>query len=162
MTTLRSDGLSELTGLGIDALVMAGTSGTLMARLCQRVPDALCKVRRFVAQANTGAADIRRWARGAGWQLVDELVVEEAGRFFTLCVFAPRAAGDPDPYAVSGWSEEHLFRVGPRLLVGSSLPTRRWYEAQVARLHALVQRGAPDRAAELAMWTAALEAAGHA
>lgn len=157
---LRSDGLQELAGLGIDALVMAGMSGTLMARLCERVPSALCNVRRFVAQANTGAADIRRWARGAGWHLVDELVVEEAGRFFTVCVFAPRSESDPDPYAIPGWSEEHLLRVGPRLLSGSSPASRRWYQAQVARLDTLVQRGAPDRAGELAMWTAALEASG--
>ena len=162
VTTLRSDGLRELVGLGADALVMAGMSGTLMAQLCENTPDALYTVRRFVAQANTGMADIRGWGYATGWQLVDERIVEEGGRFFTVCVFEPGVSPDRDPYAVPGWSAEQLLRVGPLLLTRASHPTRRWYEAQVARLRTLVKGGASNRAAELAMWSAALAMQGAA
>jgi tRNA A22 N-methylase len=119
-------------------------SGTLMARICGASP--LRSVRQIVAQANTGARALRAWACENAWHLQDERVVEEGGRFFTLCVFG---RDDANAYAVAGWSQADLLTVGPVLLARRDPVAYRYYRMQHARMRAL------PRAAELAMWAAA-------
>lgn len=153
VTLVRSDGFQRLPGLGIDAVVMAGMSGTTMARVCREGTAVLERVSQLVGQPNSGAAALRAWALESGWALHDERMVEVGGRFFVTCAFDRRA--DPErPYRRAGWSTAALLRVGPLLLARDDAVARRWYALQRDRLERLASTR-NEHAAELAVWRAA-------
>lgn len=153
VTLVQGDGLRALGDAPVDAVVLAGMSGTLMARLCDEAPAVLARVRQVVAQPNTGADDLRAWARAHGLWLTCEHMVESRARSFVVCTFAPGAGADP-AYTLPGFDAEALVRLGPLLLARRDPVALRWYRAQVARLERLPRTPALD--AELATWRAAI------
>lgn len=152
VTLVLGDGLRALGDAPVDAVVLAGMSGTLMARLCQEAPAVLARARQLITQPNTGAEDLRAWARAHGWWLMRERMLESRARFFVVCAFAPRAGADP-AYEVPGFAPEALIHLGPLLLTGRDPVALRWYQAQVRRIERLPRT--PALEAELAMWRAA-------
>lgn len=148
VSILRGDGLHALPR--VDCVVLAGMSGTLMARICGAGAAALAGAQRIVAQPNTCIQELREWAIEHAWHLQDERVVEDAGRFFTVCVLG---RVDTHAYAVPGWSRADLLRVGPLLLARRDPTALRHYRMHHARIGGLPT--SPQLAAELAMWAAA-------
>lgn len=159
VSIVQGDGLLPLEGRAVDAVVMAGVSGQLMVRLCSTAPQVLASVEQLVLQPNSDAPVVRAWARGHGWHLRDERMVEAGGRFFIVCAFR-RGAG-PDPaYAVAGWTDAALAWIGPLLLARKDPVARRWCTEQRDRLRGLVREDVPALAAELATWQAACDVMG--
>jgi len=152
----QGDGLSGLQRRGVDAVVIAGMSGASMLRILDMAPDVLAGVGRLVLQPNQNVPEVRSWALRNGWHLRDEHVLEEGGRFFVACGFAPGAGHDP-AYAVPGWTEPALCRVGPRLLARRDPVALRWLERQRARVTHWAQRNACLQP-ELEVWDAACRA----
>ena len=153
VTIVQGDGLVPLAGRGVDAVVMAGVSASLMVRLCAAAPEVLADVGQLVVQPNSDAPALRAWARAHGWHLRDERMVEVGGRFFVVCALVPGVGDDP-AYTLPGWPATALTTIGPRLIARRDPVARRWCAAQVARLAGLVG-GARRLAPELAMWHAA-------
>ena len=153
VTIVQGDGLVPLAGRGIDAVVLAGVSASLMVRLCAAAPEVLADVGQLVVQPNSDAPALRAWARAHGWHLRDERMVEVGGRFFVVCALVPGVGDDP-AYTLPGWPAIALTTIGPRLIARRDPVARRWCAAQVARLAGLVG-GARRLAPELAMWHAA-------
>ncbi len=156
VTTARADGLSALAGRGVDAIVLAGMGGELMARLCRETPEVVQSVEQLVLQPNSFAHAVRAWARGAGWHLRDERMLETGGRFFVVCAYAKGAGLDP-AYATDGWTEAALDLVGPLLLARKDAVLRRSSLVQRDRLRDLLLDGAPPPVPELAVWQAACD-----
>ncbi|MCX5746296.1 MAG: class I SAM-dependent methyltransferase [Proteobacteria bacterium] len=154
VTIVQGDGLIALRGRAVEAVTMAGISGQLMVRLLEAAPDVLAGLTQLVLQPNSEPAVVRAWARGHGWHLRDERMVEGDGRFFVVCAFVPGVGEDP-AYAVAGWTDAALARIGPWLLARRDPIAARWCRAQHDRVRALVVDGAPGLAAELATWQAA-------
>ncbi|MFO0575750.1 MAG: class I SAM-dependent methyltransferase [Polyangia bacterium] len=151
VTLVLGDGLSALGDAPVDAVVLAGMSGTLMARLCEAGRPVLARVQQLVAQPNTGAADLRSWARASGWWLTSERMLEQRGRFFVVCTFSPGAGPDP-AYTMPGFDAAALTRIGPLLLSRRDSVALRWYRAQRERLEQLPSTR--ERDADLAIWRA--------
>jgi tRNA (adenine22-N1)-methyltransferase len=156
VTIAQGDGLAELAGRGIDTIVLAGMSGELAVRLCSATPDVLRSTEQLVLQPNRGVHVVRSWARGAGWHLRDERLVASGGQFFAVCAFVQGVGPDP-AYAMTGWTEEALDRVGPVLLARKDPVALRWCVAQRDRVRDLVRDGAPTLGRELAAWQAACD-----
>lgn len=156
VTIAQGDGLAGLVGRGVDAVVLAGMSGELQVRLCRETPAVLATAAQLVLQPNSDAHTVRTWARGAGWHLRDERMAEVGGRCFVVCAFAKGAGPDP-AYAMAGWTEAALDRVGPLLLARKDAVARRWCLAQRDRLRDLIRDGAPALHSELAAWQAACD-----
>ncbi len=156
VTTLRGNGLSDLVGRGIDAIVLSGMSGELIARLCGATPAVLQSVEQLVLQPNTFAHAVRAWARGAGWHLRDERMVETGGRFFVVCAFSKGVGPDP-AYVIEGWTEAALDVIGPLFLARRAPLVLRRCVAQRDRLRELIRDGAPTLVPELALWQAACD-----
>lgn len=152
VTLLHGDGLRALGDAPVDAVVLAGMSGALMARLCAEAPTVLARVRQLVTQPNIGADVLRAWARANGLWLMDERMLEHRGRYFVLCAFAPRSGDDP-AYPQPGIDAEALTHLGPLLLRRRDPVALRWYRFQRERLERLP--ATPVRDAELAIWRAA-------
>lgn len=160
VTLVLGDGLRALGDAPVDAVVLAGMSGTLMARLCQEAPAVLARARQLIAQPNTGVEDLRAWARANGWWLTRERMIDSRGaaaprardrrsRFFVVCSFAPRAGADP-AYEVPGFAAAALVHLGPLLITQRDPVALRWYQAQVRRIERLPRT--PALEAELAVW----------
>jgi tRNA (adenine22-N1)-methyltransferase len=160
---LQGDGLSSLRHAGVDAVVIAGMSGDSMLRMLHAAPDVLARVEQLIVQPNQNVDKLRAWARGSGWHLRDERMLEERGQFFVVCAFVP-GTGPDLAYDVQGWTEEALCRVGPWLLARRDPVAGQWFERQRARASHWVQHGADRLAPELNVWDAACRAmrAAHA
>lgn len=156
VTIARGDGLAELGGRGVDAIVLAGISGELAVRVCSATPDVACAAEQLVLQPNSGVHVVRSWARGAGWHLRDERMIASGGQFFAVCAFVQGVGIDP-AYAMTGWTEAALDRVGPMLLARKDAVALRWCVAQRDRVRDLIRDGAPSLGHELAAWQAACD-----
>ncbi|CAN5833048.1 tRNA (adenine(22)-N(1))-methyltransferase TrmK [soil metagenome] len=156
VTTARGNGLSELAGCGVDAIVLSGMSGELIVRLCGATPAVLESVEQLVLQPNSFAHVVRAWAREAGWHLRDERMVETDRLFFVTCAFAKGAGPDP-AYLLEGWTEAALDFIGPLLLARRDPVLLRRCIAQRDRLRGLTQGGALTLVPELAVWQAACD-----
>jgi len=153
---LQGDGFLPLQNQPVDAAVMAGMSGILMVRLCEAAPQVLATLQQLVVAPNKDVPLVRAWARGNGWHLRDERMVQERGRFFTVCALVKGSGADP-AYAVSGWTAEALCLVGPHLLLRKDPVALGYCAEQRARLGDLVQDGVGGLGSELASYQAACQ-----
>jgi tRNA (adenine22-N1)-methyltransferase len=151
---VRGDGLLAVQQLGVQAVVMAGMSGGSMLRMFEAAPHVLARLEQLIVQPNQNAESIRAWALRSGWHLRDERMLEERGQFFVVCAFV-RAEGKDPAYALPGWSDAALCRLGPWLLTRKDAVAQRWFEQQRARISYLVQRGIIRWSAELELWESA-------
>lgn len=156
VTLVQGDGLRPLQGRAVDAVVLAGVSGALMVRLCNAAPQVLATVAHLIIQPNQDAPMVRAWALGHGWHLRDERMIEQRGRFFTICAFAKGSGADP-AYGLAGWTQEELCWIGPQFLWRKDAVALRWCEKQRARLDRWVQAGIHKLEPELQRWQTACE-----
>lgn len=154
VTAVQGDGLVALGGEAVDAVVLAGLSGTLMRRICDEAPEQLASVQQLVVQPNSDADLMRGWAREHGWHLRDERMLQTRGRFFVVCAFVRRSGADP-AYELEGWGTASLLRIGPLLARRNDPVARLYCQAQRGRLQALVASGVTLHAPELATFQAA-------
>jgi tRNA A22 N-methylase len=155
---VRGDGLLALRDVEVQAVVMAGMSGDSMLRLLAAAPEALARLEQLILQPNQNVGAIRVWALRNGWHLRDERMLEERGRHFVVCAFAPGRGEDP-AYAVPGWTEAALCSVGPWFLARRDAVALRWFERQRARIAHWVAQGVSRLGPELQVWEAACRAA---
>ncbi len=156
VTVMLGDGLLPLRDQHVDTVVLAGMSGRLMLQLCDAAPEVLGTLQQLVLQPNQDVPQVRAWARDHGWQLQDERMVEQRGRFFTVCSFGKSAAPDP-AYEIAGWTPEALYVVGPQLLLRKDPVARKWCETQRLRLLHWVEKGVLTLQPELQGWQAACD-----
>jgi tRNA (adenine22-N1)-methyltransferase len=154
---VRGDGLLAVPEGGAQAVVMAGMSGDSMLRVLAAAPHVLCQVTQLLLQPNQNVERLRAWAKASGWHLRDERMLEERGRFFSVCAFVPAPGEDP-AYRVPGWTDAALCSVGPWLLARRDAVALRWSERQRARLSRWVERGGSRLRPELEIWEAACRA----
>ena len=154
---VQGDGLLALQHLEARAVVIAGMSGESMLRLIEAAPAQLARLEQLVLQPNQNVELIRAWARGRGWHLEDERLLEERGRFFVVCAFTPVQGEDP-AYSVPGWTPAALCHVGPWLLARRDPVALRWFERQRERLSRCVAQGSSELLPELSIWEAACQA----
>jgi tRNA (adenine22-N1)-methyltransferase len=154
---LRGDGLSVLQSMEVQAVVIAGMSGESMVRLLDAAPDVLARLGQLILQPNQNAELIRAWALRSGWHLLDERMLEERGRFFVVCAFAPSEGADP-AYSAPGWTDAALCSIGPWLLARRDEVALRSFERQRSRVARWVEQGVSRLQPELDLWEAACRA----
>ena len=157
VSTVRGDGLLAVPQGGVQAAIMAGMSGDSMLRILNAAPHVLAHLEQLILQPNQNVARVRAWARGNGWHLREERMLEERGQFFVVCAFV-RADGEDPAYRVPGWSDAALCCVGPWLLARRDRVALRWFERQRARVSHWVGQGIFRLQPELAVWEAACRA----
>ena len=154
---VKGDGLLALQHLDVQAVVIAGMSGDSMLRLLDAAPAEVSRLQQLVLQPNHNVQLVRAWALHNGWHLRDERMLEERGRFFVVCAFAPAGGRDP-AYSVPGWADAALCSTGPWLLSRRDAVALRCFERQRARVSHWVARGVSRLRPELQVWDAACQA----
>ena len=145
---VRGSGLSPVRRA--EVVVIAGVGGDLAAQLLSAA-GACAGATRIVVQPNRHSRQVRSWAKGAGFQLVEERAVAEGEQLHLLLAFEKRSGADP-AYGARPVEAELLF--GPLLLSSAEPADRLFLQRELRRLRALCKRR-PD----LAGATAVLEEA---
>jgi hypothetical protein len=83
-------------------------------------------------------------------------MVASGGQFFIVCAFVKGEGADP-AYAMRGWTEPALDRLGPVLLARKDAVALRWCVTQRDRVRDLIGESAPNLGHELAAWQAACD-----
>lgn len=147
----HGDGLTVADPGGAANVVIAGMGGSTICGILERARALLPEVERLVVQPNTEWEQVRLALHGLGRTLVDEVLTEEAGKFYLVMASAPM----PDPRPPPRGSD---LAFGPLIRARGGDTFRRMLEQRRDRLRAAVsgaRRGRePGRADTLA---AALE-----
>lgn len=89
--TRISDGFSALLKGEADAAIIAGMGGRLMVRLLTEGKEKVSSMKELILQPQSEAALLRQYLRKAGYSIVDEEMVLEDGKYYTILHVYPRA-----------------------------------------------------------------------
>jgi len=145
--TVQTNGMQGLQDRGIDAVTFAGMSGALMVQICNASPDVMDGVTQLIAQPNTEAFRVRRFANEMGFHLLEERLLQSSKRYF-LTIRFERRDGPDAIYESPEYSKEDGFRLGPDLLRRRDTTAASQLKSQRARLATLAEKSpevhAPD------------------
>lgn len=83
---LLSDGLKSLDDK-VDVVVIAGMGGILIKNIL--INDSLRNVKRFILQPNNDPDSIREILHKIGYYIVDELIINDKGKYYDLIIIEP-------------------------------------------------------------------------
>lgn len=121
----RGDGLAAIADEEATTAVIAGVGArTLLAILAADLPRAR-RFGRLVLQPNYGHEEVRRWLVGHDFAVVDERMVEDRERFYTVIAAEP-GRGE------ASWTRA-AWAVGPAVLRRGGAVLDRWAAAELRR-----------------------------
>jgi tRNA (adenine22-N1)-methyltransferase len=142
----HGDGLSVLEADdGVDVIVLTGLGARTIVRILERArPAALC---RLVLEPRSEPARLRRWLRRNGFRIVEERLVVERRRFYTLITAEP--AGDESAFDHPTLAPRDVDEVGPCLVRSGDPLVRSYWERRLAEQEHLLRlaRGGAGRVA---------------
>ena len=104
----------------VSVITIAGMGGRLIARILEEGLDKLANLERLILQPNNREDDLRIWLQENGFQIVAEIILEEAGKFYEILVveegqmklsasdvrFGPFLSKEVSPVFVQKWQKE--------------------------------------------------------
>ncbi len=143
------EGLAPLAIGEVDTVVVAGVGAETIVRILAAEPERTRALRRLVLQPNFGHELLRRWLTSHALAIVDERLVEDRGRFYTIVVAEPAPPGPAPDWDIAQWQiGPHLLRRGGALLIRHLRQELALREAEAA---GLARAAAPDLARVTAM-----------
>ncbi|MGE6629275.1 tRNA (adenine(22)-N(1))-methyltransferase [Bacillus sp. NPDC077027] len=107
----KGDGLEVIEKGEVNAITIAGMGGSLIASILDEGKERLSGSERLILQPNIHAHHIRLWLYQKGYELLDEVILEEDGKVYEILI---AEKGDKDkPY--QGISFDAGMFVGPFL-----------------------------------------------
>ena len=79
-----SDGLAKVAAGEVDAAILAGMGGALMAAILSASPAVVERLSTLVLQPQGAAAELRRWLYQNGWHIADEALALADGRIYEI------------------------------------------------------------------------------
>ncbi|VUX11016.1 tRNA (adenine(22)-N(1))-methyltransferase [Streptococcus constellatus] len=70
----------------IDVIVIAGMGGRLIADILANGSAKLASVKRLILQPNNREDELRRWLCGHNFQIIEEAILEENGKFYEIMI----------------------------------------------------------------------------
>ncbi|SDI94924.1 tRNA (adenine(22)-N(1))-methyltransferase [Salimicrobium halophilum] len=121
------DGLEVLENGEVNAVVIAGMGGPLIASILDKGKDKLEGVQRLLLQPNIHAVAVRRWLEEHGFCLVHEEILEENGHVYEILI-ADRHA---DESLYSEENKEVEMWLGPLLMKQKAAPFMKKWESHL-------------------------------
>ena len=87
--TRLSDGLKALTPFEADTLVIAGMGGILIQKILSESSDVRDSFKEIILQPQSDIPGVRRYMPEAGFDLVDEDMVKEDGKYYFIMKWVP-------------------------------------------------------------------------
>lgn len=82
------DGLKPLASGEVNVLSIAGMGGGTILEILKAKPEVMAKVEELILQPQGSEAKVRRDLTAQGWRIVDETLVEEDNRIYTVIHFS--------------------------------------------------------------------------
>ena len=135
--TRLGDGLEKLKAGEGDTLVIAGMGGPLMERILANGKPVLSGFRELILQPQSDVPHFRRFVRENGWEIIQEELILEDGKFYPMMKAVPENDG-----SLPEWTkEEYLF--GKYLLAGRH-PVLKQYLQRELRIREEILEKLPD------------------
>ena len=112
------DGLGVLVPGEVQTVILAGMGGRRMIQIFEEGQDVWSGLECLVLQPQRETPSLRRWLVKRGWHLVEESVVLDRGRFYTVMAWKPGAVARV-------WSDLE-FQFGPMILAHGGPVARSW------------------------------------
>lgn len=106
----KGNGLTVVNQGEVDCIIIAGMGGALITDILENGKQKLVEVQRLILQPNVAAEKVRKWLLDNNWQLSDERLIEEDGKYYEILV----ADRDKSKIQYSNLKKELLL--GPYLL----------------------------------------------
>lgn len=95
-----SDGIAGLGEDEADTLICAGMGGRLMARILSEGASKIARMQELILQPQSELDFFRAFLRESGWQIVQENMIKEDGKFYPMmrvlpCAGKPKNCPDP-------------------------------------------------------------------
>ncbi|WP_353855211.1 tRNA (adenine(22)-N(1))-methyltransferase TrmK [Bacillus sp. Bos-x628] len=140
----KGNGLEVIERGEVNAVTIAGMGGALIASILNEGKHKLSGNERLILQPNIHAHHIRLWLYQEGYELLDEVILEEDGKIYEIII---AEKGDQDK-AYQGMSIEAGMLVGPFLAKEQSDVFRRKWMQELQHLEKIVrqiQKAAPTQ-----------------
>lgn len=149
----KGNGLEVIAKGEVNAVTVAGMGGALIANILNEGKHKLTGNERLILQPNIHAHHIRLWLYEEGYELIDEVILEEDGKIYEIII---AEKGDQDK-AYEGMSVEAGMLVGPFLAKQQSdIFRRKWMQElqHMKKIEGQIEQAAPtaenkDRQKEL-------------
>lgn len=82
--TRLSDGLEKLQPGEADSILIAGMGGPLTVRILQNGEQTALAAKELILQPQSEIREVRRWLEEKGFQIVQEEMVEEDGKYYPM------------------------------------------------------------------------------
>lgn len=110
--TRLSDGVDALSAGEADALILAGMGGRLMEGILTRGREKVIRMKELILQPQSEIAAFRKFLREAGFQIVEEDMVFEDGKFYPMMRIIPQMQGaDVDAGVQSESAQEEEIKL---------------------------------------------------
>ncbi len=84
ITVVKSDGLSALTDININRVIICGMGGEVISGIIERGRDFHRSGVRFILQPMSRELELRQWLCENGFEITDETLVRDAGRIYAV------------------------------------------------------------------------------
>ncbi|MFJ5964841.1 tRNA (adenine(22)-N(1))-methyltransferase [Bacillus sp. NPDC093026] len=132
----KGNGLEVIERGEVNAVTIAGMGGALIASILNEGKHKLSGNERLILQPNIHAHHIRLWLYQEGYELLDEVILEEDGKVYEIII---AEKGDQDK-AYQGMSIEAGMLVGPFLAKEQSDVFRRKWMQELQHLEKIVRQ----------------------
>ncbi|AHL72110.1 MULTISPECIES: tRNA (adenine(22)-N(1))-methyltransferase [Bacillus] len=138
----KGNGLEVIEKGEVNAVTIAGMGGALIASILNEGKHKLTGQERLILQPNIHAHHIRLWLYQEGYELMDEVILEEDGKIYEIII---AETGDKDK-AYEGMSIEKGMLVGPFLAKEQNDVFRRKWMNELQHMEHIegqIQKAAP-------------------
>lgn len=132
--TRLSDGLAELKPGEGDTLVIAGMGGPLMERILTDSREVRQSFREMILQPQSDIPHFRHFIREEGWEIVQEKIILEDGKFYPMMKAVPCEQGNMQQWT----AEEEMF--GKLLLSEKNPVLKRYLERELRIRDAILDK----------------------
>ncbi|OLP65557.1 tRNA (adenine(22)-N(1))-methyltransferase [Bacillus pumilus] len=138
----KGNGLEVIEQGEVHAVTIAGMGGALIANILKDGKHKLTGDERLILQPNIHAYHIRLWLYQEGYELIDEVILEEDGKIYEIII---AEKGDRDK-AYQGMSKEAGMLVGPYLAKKQNdVFRRKWMQElqHTEKIESQIKKAAP-------------------
>ena len=126
-----SDGADKLKPGEVQAVVIAGMGGRLMARIVDSCRDVFSALSFFVLQPQSECGYVRHFLEESGFQIVSENMVKEEGKFYPMMKVTTGESRLDEPW---------FYEYGRELLVEKHPVLKEYLEKENATYHDILQK----------------------
>lgn len=124
--TRLSDGLDALAPGEADSILIAGMGGTLTVRILKRGADRILEDTELILQPQSDTPLVRHYLETEGYQIQQEEIILEEGKFYPMMRAAKRKAGK----SAESMTREEFF-CGPLLLAAHHPVLKKYLEREL-------------------------------